>query len=75
MTGREWSTKSLSNRLGKMKSDMTGIHPSSDLTREMTIVQQKPQHADSIPVALIADILLEGTAAITAPVAMETRTT
>ena len=64
MTGRDWSTKSLSNRLGKMKSDITGIHPSSDLTREGTIVQQKPQPAYSIPVALVADVLLEGRAGL-----------
>ena len=38
-------------------------------------MQQKPQRAYSIPVALVADVLLEGTAAVTAAVAMETRTT
>lgn len=58
-----------------MKSAITGIHPSGNLTREMTIVQQKPQPAYSIPVAMVADILLGGTAADAAAVAMETHTT
>ncbi|MGB5054334.1 MAG: hypothetical protein WBO24_08070 [Nitrospirales bacterium] len=58
-----------------MKSAITGIHPSGDLTREITIAQQKLQPAYSIPVAMVADILLEGTSAVTAQVAMETRTT
>jgi hypothetical protein len=65
----------LSDRIAKMKSAITGTHPSGDVTRAMTIAQQQPQRAYSIPGALVADILLEGTATVTAPVAMETRTT
>jgi hypothetical protein len=65
----------LSDRIAKMKSAITGTHPSGDVTREMTIAQQQPQRAYSIPGALVADILLEGTASVTAPLAMETRTT
>ncbi|MCA9454089.1 MAG: hypothetical protein KC584_15910 [Nitrospira sp.] len=38
-------------------------------------MQQKPQPAYSIPVAMVADILLGGTAADAAAVAMETHTT
>jgi hypothetical protein len=65
----------LSDRIAKMKSAIAGTHPSGDVTREMTIAQQQPQRAYSIPGALVADILLEGTASVTAPLAMETRTT
>jgi hypothetical protein len=65
----------LSDRIEKMISAITGTHPSGDVTREMTIAQQQPQRAYSIPGALVADILLEGTANVTAPLAMETRTT
>jgi hypothetical protein len=65
----------LSDRIAKMKSAIAGTHPSGDVTREMTITQQQPQRAYSIPGALVADILLEGTANVTAPVVMETRNT
>ena len=65
----------LSDRIAKMKSAITGTHSSGDVTREMTIAQQQPQRAYSIPGALVADILLQGTATGTAPVAMEARTT
>ncbi|MEO7863352.1 MAG: DUF4403 family protein [Nitrospirales bacterium] len=65
----------LSERIAKMKSAITGTHPSGDVTREMTIAHQQPQRAYSIPGALVADILLEGTASLTAPVTMETRNT
>lgn len=58
-----------------MKSIITGIHPSGDLTREMMIMWQNSQRAYSIPGALVGDILLEDTAAVTAPVAMDTGTT
>ncbi|WNM61870.1 DUF4403 family protein [Candidatus Nitrospira neomarina] len=63
----------LSDRIDKMKSAITGTHPSGGVTTEMAIVQQQPQRAYSIPEALVADILLEGTANVTAPVAMKTR--
>ncbi len=65
----------LSDRIARMKSAITGTHPSGDVTREMTIAHQQPQRAYSIPGALVADILLEGTATVTAPVTMETRST
>jgi hypothetical protein len=65
----------LSDRIAKMKSAITGTHPSGDVTRAMTIAQQQPQRAYSTPGALVADILLEGTASFTAPMAMETRST
>ena len=65
----------LSDRLAKMKSAITGTHSSGDVTRAMTIAQQQPQRAYSIPGALVADFLLEGTANVTAPVAMEPRIT
>jgi hypothetical protein len=41
----------------------------------MTMARQQPQRAYSTPGALVADILFEGTAGVTAPVAIETRPT
>ncbi|WNM59703.1 DUF4403 family protein [Candidatus Nitrospira allomarina] len=63
----------LSDRIAKMKSAITGTHASGDVTREITIGQQQPQRAYSIPGALVADILLEGSANLTAPVELATR--
>lgn len=39
---------------------------------DVQMVRQQPQRAYSTPGALVADILFEGTANVTAPVAMET---
>jgi hypothetical protein len=61
-----------SDRLAKMKAAMTGTHKSGDLTMDMMMARQQPQRAHSTPGALVADLLFEGTASATAPVAMET---
>jgi hypothetical protein len=61
----------LSDRIGKMKTAMTGTHQSGDLTMDVQMARQQPQRAYSTPGALVADILFEGTATVTAPVAME----
>ena len=65
----------LSDRIAKMQSAITGTHTSGDVTMAMTMARQQPQRAYSTPGALVADILFEGTASGTAPVAMETRPT
>jgi hypothetical protein len=65
----------LSDRIAKMQSAITGTHTSGDVTTAMTMARQQPQRAYSTPGALVADILFEGTASVTAPVAMETRRT
>lgn len=65
----------LTDRIAKMKAAITGRHTSGDVTTEMTMMQQHPQRAYSTPGALVADILLEGTASVTAPVTMATRPT
>ena len=54
-----------------MKTAMTGTHQSGDLTMDVQMARQQPQRAYSTPGALVADILFEGTANVTAPVAME----
>jgi hypothetical protein len=61
----------LSDRIAKMKTAMTGTHKSGDLTMDVQMARQQPQRAYSTPGALVADILFEGTATVTAPVAME----
>jgi len=65
----------LSDRIAKMQSAITGTHTSGEVTTVMTMAQQQPQRAYSTPEALVADILFEGTASVTAPVAMETHPT
>jgi len=45
------------------------------MTTEMTLMQQQPQRAYSTPGTIVADILFEGTASVTAPVALEARPT
>jgi len=62
----------MSDRIGNMKTAMTGTHQSGDLTMDVQIARQQPQRAYSTPAALVADVLFEGTATVTAPVAMET---
>ena len=61
----------MSDRIGNMKTAMTGTHQSGDLTMDVQIARQQPQRAYSTPGALVADIVFEGTATVTAPVAME----
>jgi hypothetical protein len=61
----------LSDRIAKMKTAMTGTHKSGDLTMDVQMARQQPQRAYSTPGALVADILFEGTASASAPVAME----
>jgi hypothetical protein len=61
----------LSDRITKMKTAMTGTHQSGELTMDVQMARQQPQRAYSTPGALVADILFEGTATVTAPVAME----
>lgn len=63
----------LTDRIAKMKAAITGRHTNGDMTTEMTLMQQQPQRAYSTPGAIVADILFEGTAGVTAPVALEAR--
>jgi hypothetical protein len=65
----------LTDRIAKMKAAITGRHTNGDMTTEITLMQQQPQRAYSTPRAIVADILFEGTATVTAPVAMEARPT
>ncbi|MBA2252345.1 MAG: DUF4403 family protein [Nitrospirales bacterium] len=62
----------LTDRIAKMKTAMTGTHKSGDLTMDVRMARQQAQRAYSTPGALVADILFEGTASASAPVAMET---
>jgi hypothetical protein len=62
----------LSDRIAKMKTAMTGSHKSGDVTLDVAMARQQGQRAYSTPGALMADILFEGTASASAPVAMET---
>jgi hypothetical protein len=62
----------LSDRIAKMKTAMTGSHKSGDVTMDVAMAKQQAQRAYSTPGALMADILFEGTASASAPVAMET---
>jgi hypothetical protein len=68
---REAARVDLSDRIAKMQSAITGTHTSGEVTTVMTMAQQRPQRAYSAPGALVADIVFEGTARVTAPVAME----
>jgi hypothetical protein len=63
----------LSDRIAKMQSAITGTHTNGEVTTVMTMAQQQPQRAYSSRGALVADILFEGTASVTMPLAMETR--
>jgi hypothetical protein len=63
----------LSDRIAKMKSAITGTHTSGNMTMETMMMRQEPQGAYSTQRALVADVLFEGTARVTAPVALETR--
>lgn len=62
----------LTDRIARMKTAMTGTHKSGDMTMDVRMARQQPQRAYSTPGALVADILFEGTASASAPVAMET---
>jgi hypothetical protein len=62
----------LSDRIAKMKTAITGRHKSGEMTMDMAMGRQQAQRAYSTPGALVADILFEGTASASAPVAMET---
>lgn len=61
----------MSDRIAKMKTAMSGTHKSGDLTMDLQMARQQPQRAYSTADALVAEILFEGTANGTAPVAME----
>jgi hypothetical protein len=62
----------MADRIAKMKTAMTGMHTNGDLTMDVKMVRQQAQRAYSTPAALVAEILLEGTATASAPVAMLT---
>lgn len=61
----------LSERLVTMRAAMTGQHKTGDLTTDMKILRQQGQRVYSTPDALVADILFEGTASATGPLAVE----
>lgn len=65
----------LTDRIAKMKGAITGRHTNGEMITEMTLMQQQPQRAYSTPAAIVADILFEGMASVTAPVALEARST
>jgi Domain of unknown function (DUF4403) len=62
----------LSPQIGKMRSAMTGQHKIGEMTMDMKVERQQTERAYSTPQALVADIILEGTASATGPVALET---
>ncbi|WP_447976563.1 DUF4403 family protein [Candidatus Nitrospira bockiana] len=63
---RDWlrsaSTVDLSQRVGQMKTAMSRQHKSGDLTMDLLVARQQGERAYSTPQAVVADILLEGTA-------------
>jgi len=61
---RKAATIDLSQRIGTMKTAMTGQHKSGDLTMDVLVARQHPERAYSTPQAVVADILLEGTASM-----------
>jgi len=65
------ATLDLSDRLGKIRSAMTGQHKTGDLTMDMLMGKQHPQRAYSTPAGIVADILLEGTASAAGRVPIE----
>jgi hypothetical protein len=65
----------MADRIAKMRTAMTGMHTNGDVTMEVKMVRQQAQRAYSTPAALVAEILLEGTATASAPVTMLTAPT
>ncbi len=64
----------LSQRLGDMKSAMSGQHKSGGLTMDLLFSRQEAARAYSTGDAVVADVLLEGTANATGLLPVETRT-
>jgi hypothetical protein len=59
---RKAATVDLSQRVDAMKTAMSGQHRNGNLTMEIQVVRQQPERVYSTPQAVVADILLEGTA-------------
>ncbi len=62
----------LAPQIGKMRSVMTGQHKIGDMTMDIKVERQQTERAYSTPQALVVDIILEGTASATGPLALET---
>jgi hypothetical protein len=59
---RQASTIDLSQRIGNMKQALSGQHKAGGLTLDLLMAKQEPGQVVSTKDALIADVLLEGTA-------------
>lgn len=62
---RQAATVDLSQRLANMKSALTGQHKSGGLDMDLLLTRQEASQVLSTKEALVADILLEGTASAT----------
>jgi hypothetical protein len=62
---RQAATVDLSQRLSNMKSALTGQHKSGGLDMDLLLARQEASQVLSTKDALVADILLEGTASAT----------
>lgn len=62
---REASTLDLSQRIASMKQSLSGQHQSGGLAMDMLLAKQQASQVVSTKDALVADVLLEGTASAT----------
>ena len=62
----------LAPQIGQMRSAMNGQHKIGDMTMDIKVERQQTERAYSTPQALVVDIILEGTASATGPLALET---
>jgi hypothetical protein len=68
---RHAATIDLTQRIGNMKSALSGQHQSGRLAMDMLLGRQEAGQVSSTKDALVADVLLEGTASATSRLPME----
>ena len=62
---RQAATIDLTQRIGNMKSVLSGHHKSGELAMDLLVGRQEAGQVSSTTDALVADVLLEGTASAT----------
>jgi len=70
---RQAATIELTPRIGNMKTTLSGQHSSGGLAMDLLMGRQEAGQVTSTKEALLADVLLEGTASATGRVPIETR--
>ncbi|MBA2487161.1 MAG: DUF4403 family protein [Nitrospira sp.] len=68
---RQAATTDLSAQIDRMKQVITGGHTSGNVTTNILVTGQQPDQVQSTPQAVIATILLQGTASATGQVMVE----